>query len=92
MHITAAHVRQLGILARLELTEEEIQALVNQLPKIVDYVSQLQRVETTAVPVTTAVQSNLRPDAVQEFSDRETILNQAPERDGQSWKVDAVFS
>lgn len=92
MDISPEQVRQLGTLARLELTDQEVNQLVEQLPKIVDYVSHLQEIDTSAVPETTRPTQRLREDRVEESSAALAILDQAPEREGKNWKVDAVFS
>jgi len=92
MDISAEQVRQLGTLARLELTNQEVDQLVEQLPKIVDYVSHLQEIDTSTVPEMTRSAQPLRDDRVEESSAASAILDQAPERKGKNWKVDAVFS
>lgn len=92
MEITRDHILQLGQLAKLELTEGEVNQLVEQLPKIVEYVSQLQKIDTTQVAAVDRPASDLRRDTVADFPAQAEILEQAPERAGQNWKVDAVFS
>lgn len=92
MDISAAQVRQLGLLARLELTDHEVERLVEQLPKIVGYVSELQKIDTTLVPDAGRPTSSLRDDAVHVSTAGDAILQQAPEHEGKNWKVDAVFS
>ena len=92
MEITSEQLRQLGTLARLELTDQEIETLSKQLPGIVDYVSHLQAIDTTAVAEPDRPVTPLRPDEVKMFAAMRAILKQAPEKSGQSWKVDAVFS
>lgn len=92
MNISPEQIRQLGLLARLELTDQEVELLATQLPKIVDYVSHLQAVDTTTVVEPDRPVTPLRADEVQPFVAAKLILNQAPEKSGTSWKVDAVFS
>lgn len=92
MNISSDQIRQLGTLARLELTDQEIELLSKQLPGIVDYVSHLQSIDTTAVTEPDRPVTPLRPDEVKMFENIDAILKQAPEKSGQSWKVDAVFS
>lgn len=92
MDISPQQIRQLGTLARLELTNQEVDQLVEQLPKIVDYVSHLQEIDTSAVPEMVRTTQPLRVDRVEESSAASAILDQAPEREGKNWKVDAVFS
>ncbi len=91
MQITDVQVRELGRLARVELTDREVDALVEQLPKIVDYVSQLQAIDAPRI-VGDDTAASLRDDEVQPSLVRDQILGQAPERNDDFWKVDAVFS
>lgn len=92
MDITRQQIEQLASLARLELTATEIDQLVGQLSKIVDYVAQLQRVETTTVAETLPLTEQLRADTVKPSAVADAILAQAPDRADRLWKVDAVFS
>ncbi|MEK7537905.1 MAG: Asp-tRNA(Asn)/Glu-tRNA(Gln) amidotransferase subunit GatC [Patescibacteria group bacterium] len=92
MNITRAQTEQLAGLVRLELTATEIDQLVEQLPKIVDYVAQLQRVETTTVAEALPLTEQLRADTVKPSAATDAILAQAPDRTDRLWKVDAVFS
>ena len=93
--ITSSDVRKVAELARLKLPEDEIQAYTSQLEKILSYVEQLQRVETTDImPTTRAVEvvNVLREDAIQKTDVREEILNQAPEREGDFFRVPKILS
>ena len=92
MDISRHQIKQLGTLARLELTDQEEELLTAQLPKIVDYVSHLQSVDTTAVAESARPATAWRADEAEPSAARSAILEQAPETSGPSWKVDAVFS
>lgn len=92
MDISRQDVIKLSQLARLELTDQEVDTFVEQLPKIVDYVSQLQRVDTVAIVDTSGPTKNLREDEVEVSTQTDAILDQAPERHDRFWKVDQVFS
>lgn len=92
MDITRAQIQQLGLLARLELTDQEVERLHGQLPTIVTYVSQLQDIDTTTVALSTPVTMVLRADEAQTSPAGAAILDQAPEHSERFWKVDAVFS
>ena len=89
---TALHV---GKLARLELTDEQADASAKHLASILNYVDQLTQVE---VPddvepffgVTESVNA-VRDDVVQPSMDRETILENAPDSDGEFYQVPPVF-
>lgn len=87
-----ALIEKLAALARLELSAAEVDRLTEQLPKILDYVGQLQRVETTRIESVKTATPFLRADVVAPSSAGPDILGQAPERSDRFWKVDAVFS
>ena len=46
MSLTAEQVRWVANLARLELTSAELEAMTSQLNRIVDYIGQLQELNT----------------------------------------------
>lgn len=68
-------------LANLELSEDELDLFARQLGDILDYVNQLQTIDTTGVPPTASVALNAsdRPDVVRPSLDRGLALANAPE-------------
>ena len=83
--ITADDVRKVAKLARLDLPEETITTYTSQLERILDYVDQLQAVDTEGVPPTTRaveVVNVTREDTVVPTDVREALLDQAPQREG----------
>ena len=88
-------VRKVAHLARLELTPDEEEQFTTQLSDILDYFQQLSELDTSDVePTARAIDvSNVtRPDDLQPWSDREGILNSAPEREGEFFKVPQIIS
>jgi len=62
---------------------------------ILDYFEQLSELDVSNVqPTTRAIDvSNVtRADQLQPYSDRETILNQAPDQEGDFFKVPQIMS
>lgn len=55
MHIEKSQVEHLAKLARLELTESEVGVLHPQLVQIVDFMEQLNAVDTEGIPPTSSV-------------------------------------
>ena len=55
MKITEADVEKAAKLANLEVTESERPALAEELSRIVDYVEQLNQIDTSSVEPTTQV-------------------------------------
>lgn len=93
--ITADDVRKVASLARLDLPEERIATYTDQLESILDYISQLQAVDTSGVvPTTRAVEvvNVTREDAVTPTDVREQILNQAPKREGDFFRVPKILA
>jgi aspartyl-tRNA(Asn)/glutamyl-tRNA(Gln) amidotransferase subunit C len=81
MPLTLDEVRHIARLARLRLTPDEERRYADQLSAILDYADRLKRVDTSAVPPTSAVQgfaAPLRPDTPRPPLARERALANAP--------------
>lgn len=79
MSITAADVRHIARLARLDLSDEEVERFVGELSKILDYVAQLEEVETEGSVEPEAPDSPLRPDVTEPWPDVEPLREEAPD-------------
>ncbi len=93
--ITADDVRKVAELARLELPESQIATYTTQLERILDYVGHLQQVDTEGVPPTTRaveVVNVTRPDTVETTDSREDLLNLAPQREGDFYRVPKILN
>ncbi len=93
--ISADDVRKVAELARLELPESQIATYTTQLERILDYVGHLQQVDTEGVPPTTRaveVVNVTRPDTVETTDSREELLNQAPQREGDFYRVPKILN
>ena len=94
MAITREEVLHVARLARLALPEAEAERLRGQLSAILDYVQQLDRLDTRdVVPTSHAVEMGtpLRDDAVSPFGDREALLSNAPDREGHFFRVPRII-
>jgi len=94
-HISADDVRKVAKLARLNLPDDKIATYTGQLESILGYVSQLEQVNTTGVPETTRaveVTNVTRQDGVDPTPVREEILNQAPQREGDFFRVPKILA
>ena len=92
--ISSSDVRKVAQLARLELPEDQIQTYTSQIEEILSYVDQLQEIDTKNVPPTTRaveVVNSMREDLVEVKSSREDILNQAPNREGDFFRVPKIL-
>ena len=93
--ISADDVRKVAQLARLDLPEEKIATYTGQLESILEYVGQLEGIDTAGVPETTRaveVVNVTRGDSVQPTPVREEILNQAPLREGDFFRVPKILA
>lgn len=79
-------VKHVAKLARLELTEEEIEKYSKQLDEIIKYVEQMNEVDTTGVepmPHPIPVYNVMREDEVKYEQTKEELMSNAPfEEDG----------
>jgi aspartyl-tRNA(Asn)/glutamyl-tRNA(Gln) amidotransferase subunit C len=83
--LSREQVEAVAALANLDLEESEIDMFRRQLSDILDYATQLQRIDTSGVPPTSSVTARHgadRPDVVSPSLSREDALANAP--DGKS--------
>jgi aspartyl-tRNA(Asn)/glutamyl-tRNA(Gln) amidotransferase subunit C len=91
--ITADEVRELALLARLRLSDEEVGRMTTDLDAILDYVDALRALDTSAVePMTHAVPFDcpLRTDEVRPSLPVEEALANAPRREESFFEVPRI--
>jgi aspartyl-tRNA(Asn)/glutamyl-tRNA(Gln) amidotransferase subunit C len=93
MPITREEVRHIARLANLEFGEEEQERFTRQLGAILDYVAQLDRLDTRDVEPTSHAggSSEMRDDALAPPLDRDAALANAPESGRGLFKVPRVI-
>ncbi|CAA9499843.1 MAG: Aspartyl-tRNA(Asn) amidotransferase subunit C @ Glutamyl-tRNA(Gln) amidotransferase subunit C [uncultured Sphingomonas sp.] len=82
MSVSKDQVRHIAKLARIAMSDEEIERLVPELNGIIGWVEQLGEVNTDGVEPLTAVidqKLRLREDAVTDGNCRDEVLANAPE-------------
>jgi len=87
-------VKKIADLARITLTEEEVELYATQLSKILDYMEQLNELDTTNVEPVSHVQNVVnvfREDKVKKSLDIKEVLQNAPEKEGSFFKVSGVI-
>lgn len=92
--IDEATVRHVADLAMLRLPEKELRRMAEQLASILDYVRQLEEVDTTNVPPTghpTAVNNVFRDDTVTPGLAPEQALRNAPQHQDGFFRVPKVL-
>jgi len=94
MKLSRQQVQHIALLARLGLTEAEIEKFQLQLSNILENFEILQQVDTTNVPPTTQVisLSNVfREDITEDSYSPEEILANSPLQEDNCFKVRAVL-
>ena len=90
-------IRHLAALARIRIEDDEIPAIAENLQRIVQYVSEIQKVDIENVQASKTVAEELHnvmrddasPHATGEYS--EDILKNVPERAGEYVKVKKIL-
>ena len=93
--ISSDEVKKVAQLARLELNESEINHHAEQLEKILEYIKQLEKINTENVPCTTRaieVVNVLRKDEKKNYENSEEILDLAPSRENKFFKVPKIIN
>ena len=93
--IDREQVKKVATLARLDITPEEEEQFTTQLNSILDYFDQLSELDTDNVlPTTRAIEtSNItRPDQLQPFTDKQALLDSAPEQEGDYFRVPKIMA
>lgn len=94
MSITREEVEKVALLARLRLTEAELDRMTDQMGQILGYMDLLGEVDTEGIePMAHAidVRNILRDDKVRKSAPREKILRSAPSKDDECYLVPAVL-
>ena len=81
MSVDTATVRHIAKLARIAMSDGEVEALVPELNNILGWIEQLQEVDVTGVEPMTAVIPNtlrMRDDVVTDGGKRDDVLKNAP--------------
>lgn len=94
MALTRKDVEKVSLLARLRLSEAELETLSSELAQIVSYIDLLGEVDTEGVePMAHAVEvSNVfATDEVKPSLDREQALANAPSSNGRGYLVPPVL-
>ena len=94
MSLSREDVEKVALLARLELSDDELELMTAQLGQIVGYVEQLNELDTDEVePMAHAVElvNVFRADEVADSLPRDQALANAPKSDGECYLVPAVL-
>lgn len=93
MQVDEATVRRIARLARIKITDDEAKSLEGELSGILNWVEQLDEVDTTSVePLTTVVEQELkmREDKVTDGEIADVVTSNAPAEDDHYFVVPKV--
>ena len=93
--ITKEEVKKVALLARLELNENEINSHAEQLEKILEYIKQLEKIETADIPCTTRaieVTNVFRKDEKKKSGCTQELLDLSPSREDDYFKVPKIIN
>ena len=93
--ITKEEVNKVANLARLELNSDEINNHAIQLEKILEYINQLEKIDTVDVPCTTRaieVINVFRKDEKKESNCTVELLELGPDREDEYFKVPKIIN
>lgn len=94
MGLTREDVEKVSLLARLRLSESEIEAMTGKLASVLEYVEQLAELDTEDVEPMAHVAgltNVFRADEARPSYPRERVLAGAPKADGECYLVPAVL-
>ncbi len=87
-------MRHLGVLARIQLSDEEVERLTGQLDVIVDNIAKVSQVATPDVPATShpiPLENVFRPDEVGDMLGLDNVLKNAPDQAEDRFRVTAIL-
>ena len=94
MPLERSQVEHIAALARIGLTEEEIEMFGEQLSQILEQFEVLKDLDTSGVAPTGhagGLQTVMREDLAEDSLDSEDVLKNAPRREGEYFRVNAVL-
>ena len=92
--IDTDQVRHIGVLSRIELSDQQVQTFARQLGRIVEYFDKLNELDTDNVePMAHALETHnvLGDDVPRESLTPDQALANAPARDGDFFRVPKVL-
>ena len=94
MKLSHEEVRHIAELAKLGVTDQEVEQFSRQLSDVLEYVGMLNELDTDEISPTAqviAVGSVTRADAPCESLSPEEVLANAPDREGDRFRVHAIL-
>lgn len=88
--IDRSHVLHVAALARLDLSEDEVERMSRELSAVLDHIETISELDLEGVPPTShvvEVAGALRADEPRPSLPREAALGSAPDADGEGFRV-----
>lgn len=95
MRSDSIDIRYVAKLARIGLTDDEVERFGEQLCDLLEHANVLSDLDTESVAATAQVVASVnveRPDVPGPCLDRETILDMAPQREGPFFRVPRIIA
>lgn len=92
--LTREEIQRVAVLARLKLSDAELDSLTSELAQILGHMDQLNELDTDDVePMVHAIELKnvFRADAVRESLPRDEALANAPKSDGRYFQVPQIL-
>lgn len=93
--MTKHDIKKIAVLARLQISDADLEQYRSQLSSILDYFEQLNEVNTDKTPITsqlTGLANVLREDSVEECICKDELLGMAPEIENNGVHVKRVIA
>lgn len=94
MKISKNEVEHVANLARLNLSDDELETMTGQLDTILSYVDKLEELDTSEVKPTThvfSVSNAFREDEVKDSLSQDEAVKNGPEQNGEFFQVPRVI-
>ena len=94
MKLSREEVLHIARLARLGLSEDDVKKFSEQLSNLLEHFEMLQQVDTSGIAPTAqsiSLQNVMKPDEATPSLPQSEVLDNAPQRDGNLFKVKAVL-
>ena len=94
MEVSKEEILHIAKLADLKINENEIDEYAKNLEDILDFVKVLNSVDTDKVEESIGTLNNVnvfRKDEVKEFEDKDALLQNAPEKESNMFKIPKVI-
>ncbi len=92
--LSAEEVKKVALLARIELSDSEVEKFQKDLSQVLDYVEELKQVDTDGLEIVSSVtglENVQREDKAVLVDYQEDIIDNAPERKDRYYKVKSIL-